>query len=1755
MLKNKNVKIIIGAVIALCVLVAASIWASMSLKSNSVDDFNYQMLAESSDGASTMTQIDHIIENSNAADTDASDEYDTSNYYFYIIVPNDAGKTAVMTDLNAFIADGGFKDYIVNDYRTIPETMPEGKVIPVVKTVGELNASADVATEIGKADLIYVYAASNAAYSGGNAISEDLYKALHNYAFGSLKPLIMNYGLTNSGSSPDVEDPIVTGSDSQMFFMTTQDFKNSWKRTKTTNISAWDKNTADAAAAISTIETYISSPRSTYTTYQANRLTIPTGYESWADYWKRTGTADPTLNVLYIYGDNASAVISVSDMHDLANWMVNSNGGQDSVFGASSADQDLPTVAIADTLQADALTVNHLYAEVNGVKVKKYDYIFIAPDTYANHDISTEVRTELNKLSEDTNGLTYILFGTLEGATTSGGGNSGGGTAGGETLVIDTTTNFGKLIDLSITTNGYSKKNNILVVGFDYMKTMAGNPDKNPKKISSIVTLINKSTYRGYAGSGAGGGSGSVSTTAYRVLELQPCYPIDKELAANQTGFNTSLSKYTGSDGNYYPEKPLGNYYTIPSNVLNTSEIDNYSTYDENTDTMVMDAEYYKWDLSKAKISYALNMQADQIELVQMSTDEYITAKADVTDSFDLIYIGGNMSAFKNNLAYGYSPSYYSTAEWCKYETVFSMYTHTGEMTAIAGQRLLSNNPYTYTVMNGNDITYDRLTQLQGYIDAGMPIVFSNEIWQAYEAAVADGYKNRYMDPDCNMFKLCAYAESKDAGLVDDSILLNWNNRKPYAGGGNANFYADYYVANEEEVIDNPTGFYGSSSKVTIYSDTLSNQLMNCVYSNDTSVRPKFVIDTTAIPYVEGDSKTELEERSVTWTVKLLNPIDGHSYEAILLEDTDDNAVFTLGSGPMDKGEQVTSANFSGDTASLAYTYPSDEFGAFSWKIVVRDITNQAAGSYTAITCFKKLEDQPKKQASVLEIMPMTQANCQSTNPTSPDGHTFYLDKNYQQSSGNPYLYSSYGTAKADEYGYCPIVHSPDAYGSDALNFNSNLIAKASKDGNYQGLSDVNMGKYMTTLSVNRYDSAAGHEDRDYNYMDLVSDEFDFSLDIMYMDDIEFYANAARNTTEEEQAAYLTKAEEAYALYEAYITPGTIEYNQLKAAEDNMRNALISIRDGNGYTADYEVIDWQGNSSKITMSYPTSDYKTYGIDNMLQSRDYFRFFYLNTSVYHGDNYCQAAALVYFGAYKPYIEVHDEMVEAYRAYRHYSMMAYGPEEYLRKNYDVIVVGFLDDYNGNFTDFSQNATDDLLAFTNYVDEEGDANGGSLLMTHDNMTYSYDASHAVTLTATMRNVMGMSGYSQLTRTAGTENNSLSKYSSTDADRYFLTNMSSDANYDLSMRSTNSGATWNTTANEWMSKAGKGSGKAFNLQGYTDVFNVYETNTGRTLRYTYAEFQIEESIKYNMQVTGPLLVTGTAKATQVNRGVVTTYPFYIASDLRISNTHSQAFALDLEDEDVTVWYTLAADAGGEAGTSGGTNYTVMKENSSFYAATPKDGVDNYYIYSVGNITYCGAGHALITGDERDNNDERRLFLNVLVNMAQKTGKSNKKAEDIVLFDPDGTTPAPGEVVKRNAEHGYYIDVNSGVDYPEFGFGIQKNNSQSVTNVQVFYDLDYDASKTDEENDMYVSEGIGADKHILIPTTDDVLQILNEGGVYLINRETCPGLITQRSYFEPYGGQYTYLVVRVTLTEGDKNTVITKRIKVVLTRELLNLT
>lgn len=108
--------------------------------------------------------------------------------------------------------------------------------------------------------------------------------------------------------------------------------------------------------------------------------------------------------------------------------------------------------------------------------------------------------------------------------------------------------------------------------------------------------------------------------------------------------------------------------------------------------------------------------------------------------------------------------------------------------------------------------------------------------------------------------------------------------------------------------------------------------------------------------------------------------------------------------------------------------------------------------------------------------------------------------------------------------------------------------------------------------------------------------------------------------------------------------------------------------------------------------------------------------------------------------------------------------------------------------------------------------------------------------------------------------------------------------------------------------------------------------------------------------------------KAVCVNEGAVTMFPYNIGDSLSINTTHGQYFELDMEDEEVVVWYNLAQ------------NKENATDNSQFYGVTNGDAANNYYIYSKGNITYSGAGHEDMKKNPEKTKMEYKLFVNTIV-------------------------------------------------------------------------------------------------------------------------------------------------------------------------------
>ena len=118
--------------------------------------------------------------------------------------------------------------------------------------------------------------------------------------------------------------------------------------------------------------------------------------------------------------------------------------------------------------------------------------------------------------------------------------------------------------------------------------------------------------------------------------------------------------------------------------------------------------------------------------------------------------------------------------------------------------------------------------------------------------------------------------------------------------------------------------------------------------------------------------------------------------------------------------------------------------------------------------------------------------------------------------------------------------------------------------------------------------------------------------------------------------------------------------------------------------------------------------------------------------------------------------------------------------------------------------------------------------------------------------------------------------------------------------------------------------------------------------------------------------------KITRINKGGITEYPYTITESIGVAETHPQYYQLDLETDDIVVWYTLG-DQRGEGSTG---NDTVDK----YYASTVKDVRNNYYIYNINNVTYSGMGHSGSLTRQ-----EVRLFINTFIAAYRPSANSAK--------------------------------------------------------------------------------------------------------------------------------------------------------------------
>ena len=180
------------------------------------------------------------------------------------------------------------------------------------------------------------------------------------------------------------------------------------------------------------------------------------------------------------------------------------------------------------------------------------------------------------------------------------------------------------------------------------------------------------------------------------------------------------------------------------------------------------------------------------------------------------------------------------------------------------------------------------------------------------------------------------------------------------------------------------------------------------------------------------------------------------------------------------------------------------------------------------------------------------------------------------------------------------------------------------------------------------------------------------------------------------------------------------------------------------------------------------------------------------------------------------------------------------------------------------------------------------------------------------------------------------------------------------------------------------------------------------------------------------------TSAITQVGSGSITSYPYDVNTSkfggetgntddgkIRIMPTHDQYYQINLNDGDTTVWYCLADPSG-------------TTEANRCYDLLPNDCANSYYIFTSGNVTYTGAGHANIFTEE-----EAKLFLNTLVGAY----RAAKEKPEVHFRDANDTLNIEYQVLTANERKSTTGSTSTFIDKDITGVKIVDPNINSSVN------------------------------------------------------------------------------------------------------------
>lgn len=927
-----------------------------------------------------------------------------------------------------------------------------------------------------------------------------------------------------------------------------------------------------------------------------------------------------------------------------------------------------------------------------------------------------------------------------------------------------------------------------------------------------IADLINGTNYRNSDLYGRNG-------KKFRVLEIQPCYPIDLARAEAETNMGDKRTQ-NGLKGNYY-----------------TNPDQNRKNMGKTVDEVGSKEEYYAFELSVSKIAAATGLSYKQIQVDSMSTDEFISTKEVVLDTYDLVYIGGNASALlpvflKQDYkgSQGMNLSAISLFNEHTYVPSFEMYEHTGYayMLSTIGSydtaaysdvrspnKATSDIPYgklgdkkTSTVTNGNDLTYTKYKELVDYIDAGLPIIFSDDISNAFEKVYDKSrlvqLSTHDIDPDSNMFSLLNYAYKKYKPSaykgIDDKVDVNaapaqnilWSFDK------SSKREKDSRHKNEGNIYDKDA----LTDYLTLFTEDNGDKIKGVI--NNAGTRPSLKITSAPADYERGNIATYNVKKNNCMQIKVKvvarSTSEEQKYAVHLYVDKNGNGLYG-GNGDRDElqdelvagksweksgkdedtivvsipasndGRTVTSPEL-----TLNYNFDQDDFyGIVNWKVDVVLLNTQSTGTVSesseekamisdvarGYAYYKREDNVEKKDVRVLQLMPLDSNN----------------EKNASAQLGYQDAHTLYMCTECQLAGY-RATYNISGYGGDNLyDWTTGVLKKPlNSSGNF-----ANIGLHEHKFGIVSYDSSLsglttadlkynnGCDNWNDNLADQLSDDYNFDLDVMMIDE---YHKASWIVEANKKAdGSLRMMNDTEGLPAAAVGYESDKADYRKDENGNEINPIDGAtwvdyyetkRDA--YQQKYEaaVLKLQKSGIEDELDKMLDELKkTVGtkgqksrvgtvnadaITDWQEHHAYYNYFFQYMGYYDHNN--DPFWVKYLSSYQKWVKLHDEVVKNQKLYKQYAAYACTQDTWLYNNYDMVVLGFAIDFGGK--DLSKAECEDLRS---YIQDQG----GNVLLTHDSTTRFRDAG-SVNLTNELRSTFGLDRFHVTNIDTGSSTNTVS-------------------------------------------------------------------------------------------------------------------------------------------------------------------------------------------------------------------------------------------------------------------------------------------------------------------------------------------------------------------------------------------------------------